>query len=375
MRLSENSHLYDGLRQVKSPVRFAALGIDHRHIYGMAGKLIAEGAEFVGFWTEGNPQPMAGFTKRFPDVPRAVERAQLLSDPAIPLVLIAAAPDRRAELAIEAMEHGKDVMVDKPGCITAGELERIKATVQSTGRIWSVDFSERFEVPSVIRAGELVKEEAIGEVVHTTGLGPHRLNAHLRPDWFFDPRRYGGIICDIVSHQIDQFLHFTGTDTATIAHAAVGNFANPEYPEFEDFGEVCLHTPRAQGYIRVDWYTPDALPNWGDGRLFLLGTEGYIEIRKYADVSGDGGTDQLILVNGSECRNIDCRDVQLPYFRQFLEDVVARTETAVTQSHTFVVTELALAAQAMAHRRGHLAVELASTGPASTGPASARPGA
>lgn len=337
-----------------APVRFAAIGLDHRHIYGMSEGMIEAGCEFAGFWTEGQPQPYAGFVKRFPDIPRAEDRRSIMEDTSISLVLIASAPEHRAALAIEAMQHGKDVMIDKPGCIRLEELADIRKTVQATGRIWSVNFSERFEVRAVTRADELIRQGRIGQVVQTLGIGPHRLNAHMRPDWFFDPAQYGGILGDIGAHQIDQFLHFTGADDAEIAHAAVGNFANPDRPLFQDFGEMNLATKTAQAYIRCDWYTPDALPNWGDGRLFVLGTEGYIELRKYVDVCGRDGTDHLFVVNGTSCDYIDCRDADLPYSRLLAHDVAHRTETACSQYHTFKVTELALTAQAQAVRRGHL---------------------
>ena len=248
------------------------------------------------------------------------------------------------------MEAGKDVMSDKPGCTTPEQLAAIKATVAATGRIWSIDFSERFEVPAVTRAAELVAEGAIGKVVQTLGIGPHRLNRDTRPGWFFERDAYGGIITDIASHQIDQFLFFTGSTDAEVTLASVANYANPDDPGLQDFGEIALRSDRGHGYIRVDWYTPDALPTWGDGRLTILGTEGYIELRKYVDV-GCEGTDHLVLVNGTRCEKIDASDAGLPYFARLIDDIRNRTETAMTQAHVFKVCELALTAQAMAEAR------------------------
>lgn len=330
------------------PLRFAALGLDHRHIYGQAANMQAVGGEFVGWWTEGNPNTLDGFDKRFPDAPRAADKRALLEDPTIDLILIAAIPSDRAALAIEAMQHGKDVMTDKPGCTTLDQLNAIKATVAETDRIWSIDFSERFEVACATRAAELVREGAIGKVVQTAGLGPHRLNRATRPDWFFDKSKYGGILCDIASHQIDQFLYFTGSTDAEITMANAANYANPADPGLQDFGEISLRSPEGHGYIRVDWYTPDALPTWGDGRLTILGTEGTIELRKYTDIARDDVTDQLYLVNGSRCERIDCRDAGYPYFQNLANDIRDRTETAMPQGHCFKVMELGLKAQALA---------------------------
>ncbi len=332
-------------------LRMGVLGIDHRHIFTQIQHMQDVGAELAGWWSDGTPQTLAGFEKRFGDAPRVQDPAQLLDDPGIDLILIAAVPEDRAALSIRAMQAGKDVMSDKPGCTTPAQLEALRQTVKDTGRIWSIDFSERFEVEAVTRASELIAEGAIGRVVQTVGLGPHRLNRDTRPDWFFQRQRYGGILVDIASHQIDQFLHFTGADDAEISFASVANLAHPGDPGLQDFGQIALRAKGGQGgegYIRVDWFTPDALPSWGDGRLFITGTEGTLELRKYVDVAGRAGGDHLFLVNGTVCEHIDAGGAGLPYFRRLADDIRNRSETAMTQAHVFKVMELALAAQAMA---------------------------
>ncbi|MBO6755627.1 MAG: Gfo/Idh/MocA family oxidoreductase [Roseibium sp.] len=332
----------------------AVIGVDHRHIFGQLAGMLDLGCTCKGWWTEGNPQPVDGFQKRFPDIPRAADRADLLADPEVDLILLADIPVRRADRAIEAMRAGKDVMTDKPGCTTLAQLQEIKQAVAETGRIWSIDFSERFEVPAVQKAAELVQAGAIGQVIQTVGFGPHRLNRALRPDWFFQDDQYGGILADIASHQIDQFLFFTGSTDAEIVASSVGNYANPGDPGLQDFGEILIRSGTGNGYIRVDWYTPDALPTWGDGRLTILGTDGTIELRKYVDLCGREGTDHVFLVNGEQCDYIDASQEPLTYFRRLADDVMNRTGTAMSQAHCFKVMELALKAQLMAARLGHL---------------------
>ena len=333
-----------------SPLRFAAIGLDHRHIYHQVGRLLDLGCECVGYWTEDEPQPLAGFVKRFPDIPRVDDRRRLLEDTSIPLIVSAGVPDQRAGIAIEAMRHGKDVMVDKPGVVSLAQLDEVKGAQAATGRIWSVDFSERFEVRAMTRASELVQAGAIGEVVHLAGFGPHRLNRHTRPPWFFQRARTGGILADLACHQVEQFLHLTGAADARIVTAAVANRANPDDPELEDYGELLLRTERATGFFRVDWFTPDGLATWGDGRLTIVGTKGYIELRKYIDIEGAAGADHLFLVDGSATRRIDCSDEPLPYYGALIADVQDRTETAMPQRHCFIAMELALRAQAEAER-------------------------
>jgi predicted dehydrogenase len=241
-------------------LKFAALGLGHKHIYGMAAGMVEVGGEFSGYWTEGEPQPHSGFIKRFPDVPRFDEQQSILENQEISIVLIAAALADRGKLSILAMSHGKDVMVDKPGCLTKAELADIIDCATQTGRIWSISFSERFKVPATTKADELIAAGAIGEVVQTVSLAPHRLNAATQPNWFWRPEQVDVILSDIGVHQVDQFSHFTGEEDAEIVHSLVRNFKNSKHCDFQDFGEINLLSGSKQGYARLDWYTPDAAP-------------------------------------------------------------------------------------------------------------------
>ena len=330
------------------PLKLGVLGIDHGHIFGMLSNMKAQGCTCEAYWTDGPAVTEEKFNTVFSDVLRVDDRRRILDDPEVSMVLISAVPADRSKFAIEAMETGKDVMVDKPGCTTLEQLEEIREVQARTGRIWTVNFSERFEVPAVTRADELVQAGAIGRIIQTVGLGPHKQNLATRPDWYFKRERFGGILCDIGSHQIDQFLYFTDSQTAEIAHALVENTTMPEQPEFQDFGEIVLKSGNGHGYIRVDWFTPKGLPTWGDGRLFLQGTDGQIELRKYTDIGRPHVTNTLFLVNDDKNEMIPCEDAGLPYFPRLIADVQERTETAVGQSHTYTTTELSIRAQMIA---------------------------
>jgi len=268
----------------------------------------------------------------------------------IDIICCAAVPCDRPAIAIEAMRAGKDVLIDKPGVITRQGLAEVERAVTETGRIYSICFSERLITPCSEIAAKLIADGAIGRVIQTIGLGPHRFNRAIRPAWFFDPAQAGGILADIASHQIEQFLFYTGSADAEIMHAAIGKFGTPDFPDFEDFGEIVLRSDRATGYMRLDWFTPDGLPTWGDGRFTILGTEGYIELRKNIDIEGRPGTDHLFMADREGTRYIDCSKEPVSYFRRFAADVRDRTETAMTQAHVFTVCRLALEAQAKADR-------------------------
>jgi len=335
-------------------LKFAAIGIDHAHIFDHVNGLLAAGCEFVGYCPETSvPSLMADFVAKYPNA-AARNRDELFDAPDIDIICTAAIPKDRAVIGMRAMRAGKDVMADKPGIVSYDQYDAMEKCLAETGKFYSVCFSERLCVRSAIKAGHLVKAGAIGQVIQTIGTGPHRKSLNVRPDWFFDMAQVGGIITDIASHQIDQFLYYTDATGAEVVASSVGNFDTP-HPGFEDFGEVLLRSRDASGYIRVDWFTPDGLKSWGDGRLIILGTKGYIELRKYIDIAGRPGGNHLFLIDGAETRHIDCSDVKLEYFDQFVADVQNRTETAMSQAHVMEVCKLSLDAQARAARLGGLA--------------------
>ena len=330
-------------------IRFSVIGINHGHIYSQVEAVTRGGGQFVSFYAK-EPDLVASFSKRFPQVKLAASEKEILEDKSVQLILSSGIPSSRAPLGIRVMQHGKDYMSDKPGITSLEQLGEVRKVQKQTGRIYSIMYSERFENKATVKAGDLVASGAIGDVIQTIGLGPHRMNADTRPAWFFDKKYFGGIITDIGSHQFDQFLYFTGSKKADIVSSQVANVAHPQYAAFEDFGDVTVRGNGGTGYIRVDWFTPGGLKTWGDGRLTILGTQGYIEIRKNIDIAGREGGSHLFLVNEKETQYIDCANVQLPYGQQLVDDVINRTETAMTQAHCFLATELALKAQKNAQK-------------------------
>ena len=330
-------------------IRFAVIGLNHGHINGQTQAVLGGGGELVSMYAK-EPDLSAAFLKRFPQARAARSEQEILEDTSLQLVVSASIPDERAPLGIRVMEHGKDFMADKPGVTTLEQLAEVRRVQAKTKRIYSIMYSERLENRATIRAGELVRAGAIGRVVQTVGLGPHRMNPQTRPAWFFERERYGGILCDIGSHQADQFLYFTGSTKAEVVGSQVGNLHHPQFPGLEDFGDALVRGNGGTGYMRVDWFTPGGLGTWGDGRFTILGTDGFIEIRKNIDIGGRPGGNHLFLVDQKETRYIDTKDVALPYGEQLVSDIVNRTETAMSQEHCFLATELILKAQAAAQR-------------------------
>ncbi|OXS79058.1 Gfo/Idh/MocA family protein [Domibacillus enclensis] len=329
----------------------AAMRLDHGHIYGMCNGLTEAGAE-VKWVYDPNPERVAKFIEAYPEAKAAESEEQILADPEVKLVAAAAVPNERGPLGCKVMESGKDYFTDKSPFTTMEQLEQAKEVAARTGQKYMVYYSERIHVESAVYAGQLIEQGAIGRVLQVSNFAPHLLNAPSRPDWFFEKEKYGGILCDIGSHQIEQFLYYTGNTDAEVVRSQVANYTAPDYPELEDFGDCMLVGENGSTqYFRVDWLTPDGLGTWGDGRAFIQGTEGYIEVRKYIDIARDGESDHVYWANGEGTFHEAVKGkVGFPFFGDLILDCLNRTENAMTQEHAFKAAELCLIAQEKAVR-------------------------
>lgn len=332
---------------------FAAIALDHGHIYGMCNGLTEAGATLKAVY-DPDPKKVAEFISKYPGVKAAKSEEEILNDPEIKLVAGAAVTSERCPLGLRVMDAGKDYFTDKAPFTTLEQLAQARAKTAATGKKYMVYYSERLHVESAVYAGQLIEQGAIGRVLQVLGLGPHRLNAPSRPEWFFQHEKYGGILCDIGSHQIEQYLFYSGAKDATVVKSQVANYNHPQYPELEDFGDCSLVGDNGTtNYFRVDWFTPDGLSTWGDGRLFILGTEGYIELRKYVNVGMDPSSDHVFMVNGEgEHHFAVSGKIGYPFFGELILDCLNRTEKAMTQEHAFKAAELCLIAQQKAVKLG-----------------------
>lgn len=326
----------------KPSIRFAVIGLDHSHINSIVGTIQRFGGELVAVHST-NPQAVAAFQKRF-GAKVARSEDEILNDSSIQLVCSAAVPNLRGPLGVRVMRHGKDFLVDKPAITTLEQLADVRRSIQETGRIFGIMYG-RLDSRATLHAGSLVRGGVIGRLVQTLQLAPHLVNPSTRPEWFWDPERYGGTLCDLGSHQADEFVYFTGSTSAEVTMSRVANVNHPDRPKFQDFGDMMIHGDGGLGYFRVDWFTPDGLGVFGDERTFLLGTEGYIEMRKNIDITGRPGGDHVFIVDRKSARYIDCKNLPLPFGRQFVQDIVNRTHVAQDQAAALLATELVLKGQ------------------------------
>lgn len=328
---------------------FSVAYLDHGHINGQTNGLLQAGATLKYVYDTDSAR-IAAFCEKYPQAIVAESFEQILDDTDTKLVASAAIPHLRADIGIRVMEAGKDYFTDKSPFTTLEQLETVKEVVQDTSQKYAVYYAERLHNEAAWQAGELIKQGAIGRVLQVINLAPHRLAKNTRPDWFFDKTCYGGILTDIGSHQVEQFLTYAGAENASINYARASNLNNSDKVGLEDFGEISMTADNgASFYTRVDWFTPEGQATWGDGRTFIMGTEGNIECRKYNDVARQAPASKLFLTNHQQEQEIDCLGKSsFPYFGQLILDVINRTENAMSQAHTFKAAELSMRAQQIA---------------------------
>lgn len=350
--MDKNNGMYYAPKGKPKPVvekdvfTFSVAFLKHGHIYGMTNGLTEAGATLKYIYDD-DQELVDRFIKEFPQAVQVKTFEEILSDKETKLVASAAITSERADIGCEVMGRGKDYFTDKAPFTSMEQIERAKQVIKNTGMKYMVYYGEYLHVESAIYAKQLIDEGAIGEVVQVIGLGPHRLNAKSRPKWFFEKSKYGGILCDIGSHQIYQFLIFADVDQANIVTSQIANYDNPEYPELDDFGDTTLRSDTGKSmYLRVDWFTPDGLSTWGDGRTMILGTKGYIELRKYVDIAKSNTSDNVYLVNDEGEKHFNVHgQIGYPFFGELILDCMNRTEIAMTQHRALLAAELSVKAQ------------------------------
>ena len=330
---------------------FSAVGLDHGHIYAMTNGLLEAGATLRQVY-DADAGKVAAFLSRYPQAQAAASEEEILRSD-VDLVASAIRPDQRGALAVRFLEAGKNVFVDKPGFLTLDDLESIREARCRTGKKYYIYFGERVHVEGAVCAEELIRSGSVGRVLNVTNLAPHRLNPPSRPAWFWDNSKNGTILIDIGSHQIEQFLTYSGSKTAKVVYASMKNFANPEHPDFFDYGDCVLEGDSgASCFFKVDWFTPDGMGAWGDGRTFVTGTDGCIEIRKYIDVGRSTDADHVYFTDAEGEHLIEAHGKYgFPYFGNIILDCINNTDLAIEPEKTLEAMRLAIEASEKALRR------------------------
>lgn len=329
---------------------FSVIGLDHGHIYAMVNGLVEAGAELKAVYDR-NPDKITEFLSHYPGCAVASNEEEILNDDSLKLVASAIRPDLRAALGLKVMQSGKHYFCDKPGMLNFEDWTKVRDACNSTGLKYMIYFGERIHVEAAVYVQKMIDDGLLGDIVSVNILAPHRLNKPTRPDWFFESDKNGGILTDIGSHQFEQLLSYTHSESAHVDYSQVGNYENQDKPGFNDFGEAVVTTSSgASCFVRMDWFTPSGLRAWGDGRVFIVGTKGTVEIRKYVNVGqDDDSADNIYFVDSSGEHHISASGtVGFPFFGDFILDCIDGKDRAMSEAHVLESARIALEAQDMA---------------------------
>lgn len=332
-----------------TPFRVCVVGLQHAHGKDIAKLLFDNGADIVSVYDR-DSEKVEAFKKIYPDVKILDSEEEALKEEC-EMYVLAGVPSERAPFGIKALYSGKNVISDKPSVTNYKDLEALKKATKESGKRYFTYFGERLRVEASLYAEEIIKSGKIGRVVSIMGWGPHRLGDETkRPMWIWDPKTAGGVITDLASHQIEQLFFYSGAKTGKVVSSRTANYSHKEHPLFEDFGDgTILFDNGVTGYFRVDWLTPKGLSTWGDGRTIILGTKGYIELRKYVDVAKSSDKNNVYWVDeeGEHYQNATGL-TGYPFFKKMIDDCTHNTDTAMNQDYIFKVLELTLDAQSKA---------------------------
>jgi predicted dehydrogenase len=237
-------------------LKFAFVGFRHGHITDLYRRavesteiqLVASCEEDEGARKELAAEGKVGITHS--------DFEEVLAEVSCDVVAIGDYFVRRGSLAVRALSEGKHVIVDKPLCTSLDELDEIERLSREKGLKVGCMLTQR-DSPGIIGVRRLVREGAIGEVHAITFGGQHPLSLGSRPGWYFEPGKHGGTITDIGIHAADAIPWITGLKFAVVHAARCWNAFVPEYPDFEDGGQMMLSMDNGCGVLGdVSYHAP-----------------------------------------------------------------------------------------------------------------------
>jgi predicted dehydrogenase len=263
-------------------------------------------------------------------------------DRVAPEIVVAAGVYRdRGTIVVDALNAGCHVVADKPLCITSAELEAIRIASQASRGSVTLLLEKRF-YPETIAAMDLVSSGAIGEVIEVNSTGPHKLNLSERPSWFLDRATYGGILTDLITHDIDLALVFTKATSGTITGAVAGEL--PDRPGFALSGVAMLRTPTQLMVLEANWLTPAASPVHGDYHMRVVGCEGVVDLWWARNLV-------TLATSGKAAHHVETGTGYRPAEPVF-ESLIRGEVPPLAGKDSFITTQLALLAQESAESQG-----------------------
>ncbi|RXZ84685.1 gfo/Idh/MocA family oxidoreductase [Paenibacillaceae bacterium] len=272
--------------------KFSIVGCEHAHIEIFIAEMIALGYECAGLYEPNNVRLAKRLADQFA-LPIVTEQQRLFAED-VAIIGSSAINNEKIGLIETCERYGKPVMIDKPAVTNRGDFERLQAVIERGKIEVGMLLTERFN-PAVHTLKNLIEAGELGRIVSIGMRKPHLLNAASRPEWFFSKEQCGGIIIDLLVHDFDLLRWFTGSEV----HESDGMKVKSSLPDRPGFYDAAsLQVVMGNGVIAqlyADWYTPATSWTWGDGRIFVTGTEGFAELRLAGDPIAGAGTDELLL--------------------------------------------------------------------------------
>ncbi|RKP51407.1 gfo/Idh/MocA family oxidoreductase [Cohnella endophytica] len=301
------------------PIAFGIIGCEHGHIGIFIEEMLALGHACVGIYEPRNVGLASSMAEQY-GVPLVGDLDRLMAED-VKVIGCAAINNEKIDVIERCERYGKHVMVDKPAVTNRTGYERLKA-VADRGEIQvGMLLTERFQ-PAIHTLKKLIDQGELGRLISIGMRKPHLLRKENRPPWFFSKERNGGIVIDLLVHDFDLLRWLTGGDILHI-EGIVSKHGLPEHPDFYD--AASLQVIMNNGIIAqlyADWHTPERSWTWGDGRIFVTGTDDVAELRLSGDPfmpSGDGSL--LLRATHAKSRVQTTLDIPLTVTEDFMRRI------------------------------------------------------
>ncbi|OCA85969.1 hypothetical protein A8F94_14070 [Bacillus sp. FJAT-27225] len=262
------------------PYRFAVVGCRHFHILEFIDEMIKLGHQFAGIYESENSSYRDTITNKY--LVKSFGSLNDLLPENLDIVVCSDINSRKIDVVEWCEKHRIHIMADKPIVTSFEQYERLERVMSRNHIQVGMMLTERFQ-PVFQTLKRLMDERRFGDITHISVKKPHRLGKAKREPWFFSKSLSGGIVVDLLIHDFDLLRWLTGMEATKINGYMTKNIL----PEYEDFYDVAsfsvLLTNRLPVQLYADWHTPSSSWTWGDGRVFITGTEGCAELRLQGD--------------------------------------------------------------------------------------------
>lgn len=297
---------------------FSIIGCEHEHISIFIEEMLELGHECAGIYEAENKALLESVAEKY-NLPIAEDKEMLLSNN-VDMVGSSAINNQKIDIIELCEERGKHIMVDKPAVTNREDYKRLQAVIDRGQIEVGMLLTERYR-PAFSTLKRYIDEQRLGKIINIGIRKPHKLKPSTRPAWHFSKEQGGGIVIDLFVHDFDLLRWLTGDEIRGFDGMVTKNML-PEYPTFYDAAAVqVLLKDNTIAQLYADWHTPEASKTYGDGRIFVVGTEGYAELRLSGDPLITDETLMLFVTHEKEYERVELDTLQATISEDFLQRI------------------------------------------------------